>query len=390
MHHAKKYYLHALCWRTALSLSILLGGERRPCRHQATMVVSPGLALAQRAAWRRIRTHLVEELKRRLGVAEMRAVLSGFDRAPFLESGPQPLLPTEAVLGGDDESSVLALLQRHGALDVHAGLVHAIEAERELARTVPVEAGTVHIGAAGEGLHSVAWTPRSDRCANADGLGLGRTAFTVSSARLAWLRAVHRDAHGAGFEPSLFAMLVRYDAVDRAATACSQSVAPAVTPCTHRLQPCTPQAATPCTQAATPCTQAAALRAQVRRGRGRGGRGYAGGGAGGRVRGLRAQLATRRHLGRRHRGRRGGRGGRGGRGVADGARGLRVAAQPPHAHPARRPARRPALTARRRRRARSAAGLLRLGLPRHGRALRRRRPLRQPLRHAARAAAQAH
>ena len=208
------------------------------------MAVSPGLALAQRAAWRRIRTHLVEELKRRLGVAEMRAVLSGFDRTPFLGSGPQPLLPTEAVLGGDDESSVLGLLQRHGAVDVHAGLVHAIEAERELARTKPVEAGTVHIGVAGEGLHSVAWTPkRGAGCTNADGPGLGRTAFTVSSARLAWLRAVHRDGPGLAFEPSLFAMLARYDAVAQAATPCKQQAA---TLCT--------QAATPRTQAATRCT----------------------------------------------------------------------------------------------------------------------------------------
>ena len=245
------------------------------------MAVSPGLALAQRAAWRRIRTHLVEELKRRLGVAEMRAVLSGFDRTPFLGSGPQPLLPTEAVLGGDDESSVLGLLQRHNSLDVHAGLVHAIEAERELARTEPAEAGTVHIGAAGEGLRSVVWTPkRSAGCTNADGLGLGRTAFTVSSARLAWLRAVHRDGPGSAFEPSLFAMLARYDAIDRAATPCTQHPAA--------------QAATLCTQAATACTQAAALCAQVRCGRRRGGRGYAGGGAGGRVRGLRTQLASRR------------------------------------------------------------------------------------------------
>ena len=177
------------------------------------MAVSPGLALAQRAAWLRLRMHLREELKPRLGVAEMRAVLSGFDRTPFLGGGPHPLLPTEAVLGGDDDSSVRALLQRHGAVGVHAGLVRAIEGERERARSeaaeTGTEAGTVQILAVGEGLHSVVWTPRPQGGAGRAGLAGGRASFTVSGARLAWLRAVYRDDCGVAFEPALFAMLAR-------------------------------------------------------------------------------------------------------------------------------------------------------------------------------------
>ena len=79
------------------------------------MPVSPARSLAQCAAWLRLRANFRDELNRRpLSVAALRSVLSAFDRTAF-QNAAAPLLPTEAALGGDDESSVFGLLERHGA-----------------------------------------------------------------------------------------------------------------------------------------------------------------------------------------------------------------------------------------------------------------------------------
>ena len=81
-------------------------------------------------------------------------------------------------------------------------------AEAAAARREVDEDGSVQILSTSDGLYSVVWRSVARRDDN-------RTAFTISGTRLEWLRSVFRG-EPAAFEPSLFAMLARYDAVSEA------------------------------------------------------------------------------------------------------------------------------------------------------------------------------
>lgn len=192
------------------------------------MPVSPARSLAQRAAWLRLRANFRDELNRRsLSVAALRSVLSAFDRTAF-QNAADPLLPTEAALGGDDESSVFGLLERHGAADA-ADFLRTAVAEAAAARREVDEDGSVQILSTSDGLYSVVWRSVARRDDN-------RTAFTVSGTRLEWLRSVFRG-EPAAFEPSLFAMLARYDAVSEAGAGAQAAVPAGVYRAFHQAWP---------------------------------------------------------------------------------------------------------------------------------------------------------
>ena len=193
------------------------------------MPVSPARSLAQRAAWLRAAREFPRRAQSAVssGVAALRSVLSAFDRTAF-QNAADPLLPTEAALGGDDESSVFGLLERHGAADA-ADFLRTAVAEAAAARREVDEDGSVQILSTSDGLYSVVWRSVARRDDN-------RTAFTVSGTRLEWLRSVFRG-EPAAFEPSLFAMLARYDAVSEAGAGAQAAVPAGVYRAFHQAWP---------------------------------------------------------------------------------------------------------------------------------------------------------
>ena len=154
------------------------------------MPVSPARSLAQRAAWLHYARNSATSS---IGSLSATAHSTRRPRSHRVPECRGPLLPTEAALGSDDESSVFGLLERHGAADAADFLRTAVARLRP--RGEVDEDGSVQILSTSDGLYSVVWRSVARRDDN-------RTAFTVSGTRLEWLRSVFRG-EPAAFEPSL-------------------------------------------------------------------------------------------------------------------------------------------------------------------------------------------
>ena len=176
-------------------------------------------ALAERAAWLRLRSILRDE-SAIIAAPLQRAVLSAFDRLPF--TNKSPLLPSDDELGctASVDSSLRVQLQRAYAEPVLDRLIDAAARERKWLATVSAaDGGSVRVTDAGPGLQRVAWhspAAADDR----------RSSFTISSARFQWLCNAHQGESGATVASDIFRMLARYDAVSGTAAAGVQAAVP--------------------------------------------------------------------------------------------------------------------------------------------------------------------
>jgi hypothetical protein len=182
------------------------------------IITTPRAALAQRAAWLRVRRSFRDALNARLATGSVHAILSTFDRLPFGAScdGPAGLLPTPTALLEDtlDESSVRHQCQRHAALDEFGRLVDAIGREHNAsADPSAISSDRVRLVRAAEGRHAVIFCP-GERHGRRD-----EVSFVLTSARLKWLRAAHRSAQpdasacAASFQPCLAIALLSFSAL---------------------------------------------------------------------------------------------------------------------------------------------------------------------------------
>ena len=151
----------------------------------------PRVALAQRAAWSRLRSSLrLDLLDSGISTDGMQRALKAFDGVPFHSARLGPTwLPSATEL----DVQLRATLEDVGGVDALSRLTRAAHSAQHALRTEAARAADGSIGeridvldgGSREGhLHSVVW--HGPRPAEAE-----RTAFTVSAQRLRWLRRAH-------------------------------------------------------------------------------------------------------------------------------------------------------------------------------------------------------